>query len=112
MDPIMKQLLAAITLCLASVSAFAAPIFVGSWQVDQGPEWTNQPLAFTGQEAAALLFAGVTGDANPANYLISTIDDSVANINNSAWYSIIATAGGTVFAHDYVSPNSSQAPGY
>lgn len=108
----MKQFLSAIVLCLASASAFAAPIFVGSWQVDQGPSWTTQPLAYTGQEAAALLFAGDTGDANPANYLVSTVDDIVANINNSAWYSIVGVSGGTVFAHDYVAPGSSQDPGY
>lgn len=108
----MKKFLAAILLSVASVSAFAAPVFVGSWRVDQGPNWTTQPLSYTGQAAAAFLFAGITGDADPTHYVISSVDNTVANIDYSAWYSILGYGGGTVFAQDYVSANSTQAAGY
>jgi hypothetical protein len=52
-------------------------------------------LAYTGQEAAAYLFGG-----NPSDYSISTVDDTVANINNMAWYDVIGY-GGAMFAQDY-----------
>lgn len=87
-------------LLLATAIAFAAPanaalVFVGSWQVDQGPDWGTEPLAYTGQEAAALLFGGSSG-----SYQISTLGDGVALINNKAWYSVIG-AGAYEFAQDY-----------
>jgi hypothetical protein len=70
--------------------ALAAPAnaltFVGSWQVDQGPRWTEVPTAYTGQEAAAFLFGGVASD-----YVISTIDNTVGNIDRLAW---VSTWGG------------------
>ena len=43
-------------------SASATPVFVGSWTVDQGPSWNISPAAYTGQEAAALLFGGTASD--------------------------------------------------
>jgi len=76
-------------------SAFAATTFVGSWQVDQGPEWGTAPIAYTGQEAAALLFGGVASD-----YVISTINNSVADIDRMAWSSIIYVGYGK-FADNY-----------
>jgi PEP-CTERM motif len=71
-----------------ATSANAALVFVGSWQVDQGPSWTVVPTAFTGQQAAAMLFGGVA-----SNYSISTIDSNVANIDNLAWVSVWGAAG-------------------
>jgi len=95
----MLGLLAIVTLGVSSANA--TPVFVGSWQVDQGPTWYGSPpdgpLAYTGQEAAALLFGGSASD-----YVISTIDDLVANIDNQAWYSIIGY-GSSSFAQDYSS---------
>lgn len=67
-------------------SASATPVFVGSWTVDQGPSWNISPAAYTGQEAAALLFGGTASD-----YVISTIDNLVADINRKAW---VSTWGG------------------
>jgi hypothetical protein len=70
--------------------ANAAVVFVGSWDVfsPNAPVWDgsppNGPLAYTGQEAAALLFGGTA-----SNYAISTIDNLTANINNKAWYDVI-----------------------
>jgi hypothetical protein len=76
---------------------------VGSWEVGQSgaPSWTanppNGPLAYTGQEAAALLFGG-----NASDYRISTISSLIADINDSAWYSVWGGPG-QIFADDYIS---------
>ncbi len=73
-----------------SAAAAATYTYVGNWDVyyATAPEWAayppDGPLAYTGQEAAALLFGGVASD-----YVISTIDEMVANINNMAWYDVI-----------------------
>jgi hypothetical protein len=92
--------LVAVTALVVCSAASAAPVYVGSWQVDQGPSWygspPNGPLAYTGQEAAALLFGG-----SASNYVISTIDTIPADINGLAWYSIIGYPGGTAFTDSY-----------
>jgi len=62
--------------------------FGGSWEVDQGPSWTVVPPAYTGQEAAALLFGG-----SASNYVISTVDDNMADINFSNWVSVYGGSG-------------------
>jgi hypothetical protein len=82
-----KAILAAVAVASLSLSGQAsAATFVGSWTVDQGPSWWDVPTAYTGQEAAAFLFGGVASD-----YLISTIDNLEANIDNLAW---VSTWGG------------------
>ncbi len=50
------------------------------------------PASYTGQEAAALLFGGVASD-----YVISTVDNSVANIDNLTWVSTWGGACGGSF---------------
>ncbi|MGH7022537.1 MAG: PEP-CTERM sorting domain-containing protein [Caulobacteraceae bacterium] len=60
--------------------------FVGSWEVDQGPSWTTIPEAYSGVDAAALLFGGT-----PSDYVISTADNLTADINDLAW---VSTYGG------------------
>ena len=81
---------------LGTDAAEAAPYtFVGSWQVDDGPFWRDEPLAYSGQEAAALLFGG-----NPSNYVISTLGALVEDIDFNAWYSILGVAGGFRLPHD------------
>jgi len=78
---------AAMSVALVSTPAQAVEyLYAGSWEVDDGPNWTSGPAAYTGQEAAALLFGGVASD-----YAISTIDNLVANIDNLAW---VSTWGG------------------
>ena len=62
------------------VSAFATPVFVGSWVLGEGPSYQTNPAVYTGQEAAALLFGG-----NASDYVISTVSDQVADINYSTW---------------------------
>lgn len=76
----MKKLLLAMGFALMAAQAQAATIFVGSWHVGEGPEWSTNPTVYTGQEAAALLFGGVASD-----YVISTISDDPADINNLAF---------------------------
>jgi hypothetical protein len=98
---------AALAVVLATAGAAnAAYIFVGSWEVDQGPAWYSSPpdgpVAYTGQEAAALLFGG-----NASDYSISTVDALAADINFQAWYSVIGyygpNSGGIAFAQDHSS---------
>jgi hypothetical protein len=92
----MLKKLSLLAAMLAAVPANAALVFVGQWQVDQGPDWLSGPLAYTGQEAAALLFGG-----NPGDYQISTAGPLASQINNLAWYSVIGVGGGWEFAQDY-----------
>lgn len=94
----------AITASLAvAAPAVAGPMFVGSWEVDQGPFWSDVPTAYSGQQAAALLFGGSASD-----YVISTIDDQVGDIDNLAWVSTWGGACdgafpcGTKVAQDFV----------
>lgn len=96
-------LLAVLVLCAAG-QVIAGPVYVGSFQVDQGPPWPTVPLAYTGQEAAALLFGGVASD-----YWISTnpsIDPTT--LTHTAWYSTWGGACGgtypcgTEYAENYV----------
>lgn len=61
-------------------SASAAPVFVGSWILGNGPTWTTNPPVYTGQTAAALLFGGKASE-----YAISTVNSNPADINYSAW---------------------------
>ena len=82
----------AIAATVVCSGAFATPIFVGSWSVDQGPNWTLVPPAYTGQAAAALLFGG-----SAADYAISTIDNKVADIDYKAWVSTWGGACGGVY---------------
>jgi hypothetical protein len=89
-------------LAASTSNAFAVTYtFVGSWSpynVD-APYWADYdaegPLAYTGQEAAALLFGG-----SPFDYVISTVSRNVADINFKAWYDVIG-AGGAIFAENY-----------
>lgn len=90
-----RQTVAAVVIAMAALgvsSANAAVTFVGSWQVDQGPRWTVVPPAYSGQEAAALLFGG-----SASEYVISTVDNNPADINNLTWVSTWGGACGGSF---------------
>ncbi|MEP6829252.1 MAG: PEPxxWA-CTERM sorting domain-containing protein [Rhizomicrobium sp.] len=102
-------LLSASIALLGTMSAANASTYVyaGNWQVDSGPHWSdfppNGPLAYTGQQAAALLFGG-----SPGNYVISTIDNNPTHIDFNAWYSVIGYNGnqgngGSILADNYSS---------
>jgi hypothetical protein len=104
MSKLAKMLLST---CVAAAALASAPAgaltytYVGSWSVydPNAPEWNGSPptgpLAYTGREAAALLFGGNSND-----YVVSTEGSDVANINFSAWYDVIGV-GGNIFADDY-----------
>lgn len=95
----MFKFAAAFAVLLASVGANALPVFVGKWQVDQGPSWDPVPASYSGQEAAALLFGG-----SPLDYVISTIDNVVAHIDFLTWVSVWGDGSGTTVdkvAQDY-----------
>jgi len=105
MSRFFKTLVGAALLAGVSLANAATYSFVGSWSVydDAAPEWndpaysaTKGPLAYTAQEAAALLFGGSASD-----YVISSIDDNPLNIDFKAWYDVIGYSGGAVFAQDY-----------
>lgn len=101
----MKKALITTAMLVASTIANAMPVYVGSYQVDQGPNWTTNPTVYSATEAAALLFGGVASD-----YDISTVDLNPLNINNMGWYTIWGVGGGTMFAEDYKLDLG--APGY
>ena len=93
-----KSMLAAgvAAICLAASPASAVTYtYVGSWTPSQGPNWTTNPLAYSGVGAAALLFGG-----SAANYAISTIDSNSLNINFQAHYEVIGY-GSAIFADDF-----------
>jgi hypothetical protein len=82
----MQALLRAVVVALlvgTALPALAAPLFVGSWAVDEGPSWVENPRAYTGQQAAALLFGGRAGA-----YVVSTLGPDPALINRMAWVSV------------------------
>jgi hypothetical protein len=93
-----------------SAANAASYTFVGSWSVynSAAPLWsdsaydeTNGPLAYTAQEAAALLFGGSASD-----YVISSIDNNPLNIDFKAWYDVLgydSNSTGVLFAQDYSS---------
>lgn len=99
-----KLLLSAVALSAIAGTANAAT-YVGSFQVDQGPNWTTNPTVYSAAEAAALLFGGIASD-----YDISTVDSNVANINNMGWYSTWGVSGGQMYNEDYKLDLG--APGY
>lgn len=111
-----KLLLTAVALCAMSTSANAATyVYAGSWSVGDGPGWTTNPRVYTGQQAAALLFGGVDTD-----YVISTVDSLVANINFRAhvdgWgdtqYLFGASSAAQNFSLDTGGGGYNSAPGF
>lgn len=74
-----------------------AQTFVGSFQTDDGPNWTTNPPVLSGIEAAALIFGG-----SPSDYRVSTNPSLDPNtITDTAWYTIIGIAGGHEFASNF-----------
>ena len=108
----MRKLFLSAAIGLLATAVSASPTYLGSWEVDNGPNWESQPIAYSGIQAAALLFQATTMDANPAHYAVSTVGIDPSAINYSAWYSILGYPSGTIFAEDYLSSNSSQASGH
>jgi hypothetical protein len=84
----MFRVLTLLTIAFALATTASAGL-IGSWEVDSGPSWTIVPPAYSGQEAAALLFGG-----SPSDYFIS-IDPGV--ITHTAWVSTWGGACGGTF---------------
>ncbi|MGL4550445.1 MAG: PEP-CTERM sorting domain-containing protein [Gemmataceae bacterium] len=80
--------------------ARAAFVYVGSWQLDQGPAWPTNPAVYSGQEAAALLFGG-----SPTDYAISIVSSDPNTVSHTAWYDGWGIHDGTlatnVFAENF-----------
>lgn len=76
MRKILVGVLALAAMIGLSATSAKAYTYVGSWIVGDGPVWTSNPPVYSGRSAAALLFGGTAAD-----YVTSTIDSSVANIN-------------------------------
>ncbi len=91
-------------------ASYAGLVYVGSWEVDSGPDWSSEPPAYTGQEAAALLFGGTAGE-----YTISTAGSNPLLVNYDAWYSVLGyygpNNGGISFSQGHVSCCSDQPGG-
>ena len=99
---LVRRILAAAVATAALLSAGmanAAYVFAGSWRVDQGPAWDGSgatgPLAYTAQEAAALLFGGQASE-----YVISTAGKAPGAADHLAWYSILGGGIG-ILDEDY-----------
>ena len=79
----MKKLFLALLLAVGLVgTANAGWVYVGSWNVNDGPAWPGEPEIYTGREAAALLFGG-----SPADYAISTKGSDPNLIDFQTWVS-------------------------
>lgn len=89
-----KSILAAAVLLVAAPANAAT--FVGSFQVDDGPNWTTNPAVYSATEAAALLFGGTAAD-----YDISTISADPLSIDNMGWYTTWGISGGQKFHEDF-----------
>ncbi len=75
----------------------AVPVFVGSFQPDEGDHYTSNPIVYTAREGAAVVFGGVFSD-----YLISThASGDWTTITNTGWYSTVGVRGAQEYAHDY-----------
>lgn len=101
----MKKTVLAVCLLVASVAASASPVYVGSYRVDQGPYWGDNPTVYSATEAAALVFGG-----NASDYDISTIGLDPANIDHMGWYTVWGVSGGSKYQEDY--KFDAGAPGY
>lgn len=102
----MRKILLATILCMASTYAHAVPTFVGSYQVNDGPIWTDNPPVYSATEAAALIFGGDASD-----YFIST-DSSMdyTTITHTGWYDGWGDHVGQEFDENYSLDLG--APGY
>jgi hypothetical protein len=68
-------------LLFASTALWAAPVYVGSFNVYDGPVWNSNPNVLSALETAAMLFGGL-----PTDYAIS-VDPSLdpSTITHTAW---------------------------
>ncbi len=70
--------------------------YVGYWEVGYGPSSSDEPVCYTGQEAAAILFGG-----NASDYAISTVSKQVSEIDFQAYVSSKGGLEAPIQAQDY-----------
>ncbi|WP_028862056.1 PEP-CTERM sorting domain-containing protein [Psychromonas aquimarina] len=93
----MKKIILAAVLAAASLNLQAVPLFVGSYQVNDGPWWTTNPDVYSATEAAALIFGGSDTD-----YFISIIDSlDYTTITHTGWYDGWGEHSGMEFDENY-----------
>jgi hypothetical protein len=93
----MKKFVLAAILAVSSLGAEAVPIYVGSYQVNDGPYWTTNPEVYSATEAAAFIFGGVASD-----YFISTLNSlDYTTITHTAWYDGWGEHSGMEFDENY-----------
>jgi len=101
-----KRLLFALVMGACSICAHAAPVFVGSYQVNDGPAWPSNPPVYSATEAAALIFGGSASD-----YFISIVASlDYTTITHTGWYDGWAEHQGMIFDENYKLDVG--APGY
>ena len=94
-----KSLIAAMLALGVSASASADWVFVGSWDVNDGPSWSHTEQVMSAREAAALIFGGTYTD-----YAISTVGkdanliDFMAYVNGYA----VGSSSGHVVAQNFI----------
>ncbi|MGB9110173.1 MAG: PEP-CTERM sorting domain-containing protein [Telluria sp.] len=102
----MKKFVTAAVLAVASFAASANPIFVGSYRVNQGPAYWENPTVYSATEAAALLFGGQASD-----YFVSIVNSNdFTTITHTGWYDGWGEHDGMEFNENYKLDVG--APGY
>lgn len=102
----LRMIIAAAFLMLP-FAANAVPVYVGSYDVNDGPEWTDNPPVYSAVEAAEIVFGPL---AAGFEYLISVNGLDVNNISLTGWYDVIGL-GPDIFAQDF-SQDGGPTPGY
>ncbi|GAA6205901.1 PEP-CTERM sorting domain-containing protein [Thalassotalea sp. SU-HH00458] len=81
---LLKAALVAVVLMLSN-TAMAGIIYIGSYNLYDGPAWTTNPEVYSAIEAAEEIF----GSPVNGNYLISINGTDINNISQSAWYDVV-----------------------
>jgi len=93
---IIGKSIAVLAALLASSSLYAATVYIGSYNVSDGPEWFNSPPVYSALQAAELVFGPAVG----GTYSISINGNDVNNISHTGWYAQIGIGPG-VFAEGF-----------
>ncbi len=92
----LRSLIAGVAALLLSTGANASLIYVGSYDVTDGQNWTTNPPVYSALEAAELVLGTPVGGF----YEISTVGTDPNLITNTGWYAEIGIGPG-IFAEAY-----------
>lgn len=94
-----KSLIAAALALSVSASASASWVFVGSWDVNNGPAWSNTEPVMSARQAAALIFGGSYVD-----YAISTAGNDSSLIDFMAYVNgyAVGSSSGRIVAQNFI----------